>query len=828
MGRPYSAGNLSFEFTGNSSGGINAIEKLIEKLNDLKTVTKALDFSNAAGFSSQLNTLLTSAKNADTTALRNIKNISSAFNSLNNALKNMNYEKATEGFNAFLEGLSQAIAPLNEISNTLGALNSISKAVNAIGKMPKVFEKINGINFGNVESAFDRLTKAISPFLDKVERSKDAIIALSNLVNKLGKDVKSKGGGGGKTGGLFGNNGFLKLLTFSGTIYSARRLGNVIANIITKGSDYTETLNKWTVAMSKNVDYAEEFVNKMNKAYGISRETLMNAQSTFKNMIGSLGQISEETAYNLSKGITQMAIDYSSLYNVQLETAFSKFQSVLAGQVRPIRTDSGFDITETTLFQLYQSLGGEKSMRQLTRTEKQLLSILTIFHQMNRSGALGDMEKTIDNFANQSRMLKENVKEFVTWLGISVQYLLQEKNILVGLNALMIVASKVAQQFAKNLGYTDPDFGLGWSENIEDTSLALDELNGKLLGFDKFRALQSSGDNNLAIDKVLENAIKGYASSLASVNNPAQELANDIINGFGGIDDLTEKIENFSKAILNLIGAIALFSVSQKISGLITFFVDFDTAMLSFGGKTTLVIFAIAAIAQVVIMLVKAFKDGEYGTVLLANAIGVVLVGAIILVQKHFSDFKTIGHFLKGNIAPTMLLVSVAVMTVASAVTYFIQSMDKLKEKGNAWIPVLVGITAALVALGVALYLLKGNWVAALSIAGIVGAAGLAAGTYFSITDFEQGGTIPRTDSGTVFRVGENGKTETLYTAPDGSTNVANVQQMKAAFYGALVDYGKTYSGANGETIIYIGEEPVFNAVQRSASKKGLAFAKKG
>ena len=45
----------------------------------------------------------------------------------------------------------------------------------------------------------------------------------------------------------------------------------------------------------------------------------MNAQATFKNMLGSLGQISESTAYALSEGITQMAIDYASLYNVNFE-----------------------------------------------------------------------------------------------------------------------------------------------------------------------------------------------------------------------------------------------------------------------------------------------------------------------------------------------------------------------------------------------------------------------------------------------------------------------------------------------------------------------------
>lgn len=824
MGRAYSAGNLSFEFTGNSAGGVKAIDSLITKLKELKTVTSTLNFSNLAEVSTQLNTLISTAKNADSNGLKNINKITSAFVALNEALKNISFDKTSDGFGNFIKGLSQAMVPLKQIAGTMQSLSGISKAVNSISRIPKVLEKINSVNFNGAKASFQKLADAVSPFLNKIEKSQDSIVALSKIINTIGGSG-ARGKGGGRTS--FGSSGLFKLLTFTGIVYNAKRLGRAIANIVTQGSNYTETLNKWQVAMRGNVQYAEEFVNKMNQAYGISRETLMNAQSTFKNMIGSLGQISEETAYNLSKGITQMAIDYSSLYNVKLETAFSKFQAMLAGQVRPIRTDSGYDITETTLFQLYQSLGGEKSMRQLTRTEKQLLSVLSVFKQMDRSGALGDMSKTIDNFANQSRMLAENIKETVTWIGISIQYLLQENEILVKLNGLMIVAAKVAKQFAENLGYTDPDFGLGWSENVENTSLALDELNGKLLGFDKFRSLKGSADENLAIDKVLENAISAYTSALTSGENPAEDFANGIIEAFGGVENLTISIERLVNVLLNLVGAIALFSAGKAIGGFIEFFKTGKSLFSSYSAKATLVLFAIAAIVQLVIAAVKAFQEGDIAGGLLATTIGVTLVSAILLF-KTACDAVSAGSFFRNYFGAKLSIVAISVLAIGAAVAYFVQNMDKLKEKGRTWVPVLVALAAAIVALVASLYLLKGNWVAALSIAGIVGAAGAGIATYFATMDFEQGGTIPNIDSGTIFRAGENGKTEAVYTAPDGSTNVANVQQMKAAFYGALVEYGKSSGGSNGEIAVYINDEPVFNAVQKAANKKGLAFAKKG
>lgn len=758
MGRAYSAGNLSFEFTGTSASASKAIDDIVKKLKNLQTATQTLDLSNLSRASEQLDKVLGTIKFANTTSLKNLDNIATAFKSLSNALGKTDFTKATQGLYRLSNAIS-AIAPsLSKASASFKSLSDISKTINSLSRLPDTLENINKIDFGNLETSFNKLTTSVKPFLNELEKSKEALIALSNLVSKLGAGKVTGKGSGGLLGRFFGNNNFnmSRLLSLSSTIFLARRLGNLLATVVKYGSDYTETLNKWQVAMRNNVDYAQDFVDKMNEAYGISRETLMDAQSTFKNMIGSLGQISEETAYNLSKGITQMAIDYSSLYNVQLETAFSKFQAMLAGQVRPIRTDSGYDITETTLFQLYQSLGGEKSMRQLTRTEKQLLSVLSVFRQMDRSGALGDMSKTITTFANQSRIMSENMKELATWVGVVFTTLMENYNVLTYMNAVLIAITDVAKEFAYSIGYVDPDFGLGWSENVENTTLALEELNGKLLGFDKFRALKGSSDDNLGIDKVLEDAIAGYTTGLIKAESPARDIADSIIEALGGVDNITAKTKEFLPIILKVVGVLA----------------------------------GISAVKIIIGSVISGIKLLFSSTSLLTIGIGVLLAG--------------------------------------------IQSISGVWDDMRGWekaATVIASVAAAVLGLWLAIKVFKTTVPVALAMgAALVGGTLLLASQLKQSTmkSYEQGGTIPLTDSGTIFRAGENGKTEAVYTAPNGSTNVTNVQQMKAAFYGALVDYGKAYGGANGETIIYIGEEPVFNAVQKTASKKGLEFAKKG
>jgi hypothetical protein len=278
-----------------------------------------------------------------------------------------------------------------------------------------------------------------------------------------------------------------------------KQLGQDLAKVVQYGIDYQETLNLWQTAMRGNVSQARVFTSEMTKAYGISSATLMNYQATFKNMLGALGNISETTAYGLSEALTQMALDFSSLYNVSVESAMTKFQAVLSGQVRPIRT-AGYDITEQTLFQLYQQLGGTKTVRQLNQTEKQLLRILAVYEQMERSGATGDLAKTLASSANQIRMMGEQSKEFATWIGVGFNTLMEKSGILVNINAGLYVATELAKSLAYSLGYVEPDWGIEFAEGVEQGEKEVENLKKSLLGFDKFQVLQSANGTDDGTD----------------------------------------------------------------------------------------------------------------------------------------------------------------------------------------------------------------------------------------------------------------------------------------------------------------------------------------
>lgn len=644
----------------------------------------------------------------------------------------------------------------------------------------------------------------VSSTLDKLEKK----------IGKFGKGNKNLN----KNGGTFN---FLKIAKWSSLIYLGRRFGRVFANIVQSGADYTETLNLWETAMGSNLNMATEFVNKMNEAYGISEKTLMNAQAIFKNMLGSLGQISDTMAYSLSEGITQMALDYASLYNVTFEKAFEKFQAALAGQVRPIRSVAGYDITETTLFQLYQSLGGTKSMRQLTRTEKQLLSILAIFNQMTASGAVGDLDKTMESFANQSRVMAESWKQVKTYAGSLITYTLQESGILTYINAILIFIGDTLKAVAESMGAIQ-HFGGDLFESTTDSALnaseAIDEVQGKLLDFDKFRSLSGAEENTLGLDETLLKALSGYDGILESVENSARDFANELKIASGLFDEdgifnvkkweeIVDTIEAFGHALLAIISSKAIIGIVNGIKNFTLAGKGLSNILL------TGVIFAI-------LQAIDAFRDGDTVSGILAITIGTTLVGAIILLKGVLIDGKTYLDLFGKTINATFLQITMGVAMLSGGIVALISNWDKLGSTARILIPVLSALAGVITSLALGFTIMKGNWAGAISIGAMVAGAGLMVGSALSAQDYANGG-LP--DKGTLFRAGEAGA-EIVYNTPSGQSGVVNVQQIEQAMYGALVRYGKSNNGQAIE--VYLDGEKVYQNTTAHAKRRGNVWGR--
>lgn len=708
----------------------------------------------------------------------------------------------------------------------------------------------------SITSNLSGASRSLNNIIKKLNSLQTALNGIDT--SKLGGIKDAVGGGTRSSGARSGGNGesrqskggfsFLNVAKWSAVIFAGRRLGRIVQNIAKAGSDYTETLNLWETAMGSNLDIATEFVKKMNEAYGISEKTLMNAQAIFKNMLGSLGQISDTMAYSLSEGITQMALDYASLYNQTFEQTFTKFQAALAGQVRPIRSVAGYDITETTLYQLYQALGGTKTMRQLTRTEKQLLSILAIFKQMNASGAVGDLDKTMESYANQTRVAAEEWQRVLTYSGVVLTHLIQESGLLTYVNAALIFLGDLLYAVADYMGaiqHFENNIFENTTENALGASDAIDQLQGKLLDFDKFRALNGAEENALGLDETLLQALSSYDTILGDASMKAKEMAESwkAMSGLFGEDgalnidkwnEIVDIIEAFGHALLAIIASKAITGIIKGIQSL----------TLSSKGLSNILL---TGVIYAFIRAIDAFKDGDIAIGVLSTAIGVTLVGALTALQlrknalarasmyEAYAQTATNTTLKKYNLEmlkvnktiatsrASFALLGVGIGVAFAGISTYISNFDKMGDTAKTLIPIFSVLAGVLTSVALALTIMKGNWVKAIGIGAMVTGAGLMVGSTLAAQKFANGG-MP--DKGTMFVAGEAGA-EIVYNTPSGQSGVVNVQQIEQAMYGALTRYGRE-QGANGQAVVvYLDGEKVYQNTTKHARANGNIWARR-
>lgn len=831
MPNGYSVGNLELDIT--------ALDKSATSLNNVISRLQSM-LNLVSPISASLKTLRT-----DMSAISRLK--FGSFDRLATGLNSLSRVN-TQGLYTKLNSISRILTPLKELSAGMTSIGSVNTFANGL-------QKITKLDVAGFDTQIKALTASLRPFLQEITVATPALTAFATAMASVKgrrtinfKQFDQTGGGGKNLAKS------LNLASALGKIYFIRnytkQLGQSVAKIVQMGVDYAETLNLWQVAMRGNISTAEEFISKMNKAYGIAEETLMRYQATFRNMLSTLGGISPDTSYALSEYLTQMALDYASLYNTSIEKAMTVFQSVLSGQVRPIRSISGYDITETTIFELYQQLGGTKTMRQLTQTEKRLLRIYAVFQQMDRSGAIGDLSFTLNSTANTTRVLSETMKDLGTYLGLIADKYLAP--LITKVTAFAITAKNIAKVFANPIIDQKKKelerYGLAWEDTASDingASDAYDEFTGKLLGFDKFRSLSGGEQLGIGIDTALIDGLSQYEGILGNVVSEAQKLAEKWTSFFvdsktGGI---TEKAKGLY-AVLLAMGGLAIFkSLSKK-----------DNAFyLAFASKETGD--SIAKIAQSIGGVSKATQLLGGAIKFLTSPLGIILsiIGVMYLTNDRFREsvnnlFKTlmplvtllfdfVGQILEpimpllGGIINLLSypltfavkLVTATIQTLLIPIGGLMFALEAVVKAVQSVIQVLADLASFNFAnIGNNLSKIWGNWASSDFMSSALNNFAPSWGGV--VSGYKNGGLV---EDG-LFTMN---KGEVMGTFDDGTSIVANNQQIISGIKQGVYQAVSSALQANGShddrpIDIYIDGERVFQATKKNAKRHGLAFSK--
>lgn len=516
-------------------------------------------------------------------------------------------------------------AALNEratgINTDISETDSLDTKVN---KLREDLKQLKADGFGFGDTTFDKTYQQLNQAEKELAEYKARLTESENSTRSFGSTLKSAATGFSNFISKIKNAG-AATLNFAKNVRNMKsplklalgqisKLGNSVATLYFKymmlsrvagalgkvlgiSSDYVEEYNYFQKAIDKiaqenkgnykkyGYDDAESYANsfedrlttltgkmtgyKIGKdgdlldtgtaSLGLDITQITNFEAQIAQMTNSVGMMGEASIAT-SKAMTMLAGDMSSLTNMPLDTVMKNFSSGLSGAAMAVKK-YGMDISVAALQETALGLGVKKNVSDMTQAEKEYLRVITMLQQSKV--AWGDLADTINQPANQFRMLKSNIKQCGLMLSRLFMPVIQK--VLPWLNAMAMAVKDLMKhigdlfglKFDSSLGSTGSDTSDTYddvsdsadnaADSINDAADAQKKFNKQLQGFDKLNNLTTNETSKKDSDKdkngtgnvsgvlsdALINAVEDYEKRW---NKAFKSMTSDA-------DNLKEKIE---------------------------------------------------------------------------------------------------------------------------------------------------------------------------------------------------------------------------------------------------------------------------------------------
>lgn len=413
----------------------------------------------------------------------------------------------------------------------------------------------NKVNNQKKLEALAESLKKINMFLNAIDKDKlGNLEGASKDIEKIAKDTNKVNEESKKasknTSKMFDDK---KVRQFTNEM---QKLVTTISRFTKKSAEYLENWNLLDVAFQNNTTEAERFVNTLSEMYGLDESWGYRTVGIFKQLSNAMG-LSDETGTKLSKTLSQLAIDTSSLYNIDVQDTVNILQSALAGQTKPARR-LGSDITQSTLQLTLDTFGIDKAITDLTYAEKRLVIVASILTQTNE--AWGDWGRTMESSANQMRIFDQQVERLTRALGNVFLPILQK--ILPFLNAILMVITEIINWIAILVGYNEEEFDFfAKDDSIIDFEEEIAKLGNSLgVASDNAQKLKSglrSFDklNNIKTPEVATSGASGGGRGSGGISSDILDLFNKTSDSYlDSLDKVSNKATKIRDTIMEWLG----------------------------------------------------------------------------------------------------------------------------------------------------------------------------------------------------------------------------------------------------------------------------------
>nr|DAE77373.1 MAG TPA: minor tail protein [Bacteriophage sp.] len=594
--------SLQIKIKADANNASNALNKLANSLTNFQK-SLSIDTSKLTSISNSIQSIANAANSMNTSGIKNISTLTNSINRMGKIDTSglSRISSALKTFSADMAGTKvDGIGDIASIASSISKLGGVASG-RAITNIPLLAKNLKQLfttlsTAPNVSENIIRMTNALAGLASTGAASGRAANSLGRNLNTYTASAKRATKSTFSLAAAFGR--------FYATYFLVIRGIKSLWSSIEGTTDYIEAFNYYTVAFNKvgkewgkdfekygydnAEDYAQSFGNRVNellgkisglkvdvdgglisesgmKNLGLNLQEITQYASQLASITNSLGQTGEVTTA-ISKSMTMLAGDISSLFNVDFSTVATNLQSGLIGQSRALYK-YGIDITNATLQTYAYKYGIEKAVSEMSQAEKQQLRLLAILDQSKVSW--GDLANTINSPSNMIRQFTNNVKEAGMVLGQLFIPVLQK--VLPVINGVVIAIKRLLVSVANLLGIKIDfsSFGQGvsgYNEELEDTADALDKVGKSAkkaksytLGIDELNIIDpnsgSSGsspaggagidltkeimDATAEYEKVwqeafdkMQNTAMGWADKVSKVFKPVKDIIEDLAYAF--------------------------------------------------------------------------------------------------------------------------------------------------------------------------------------------------------------------------------------------------------------------------------------------------------
>lgn len=264
-------------------------------------------------------------------------------------------------------------------------------------------------------------------------------------------------------------------------------VGSFVKDSITYASEVAESMNLFSVSMggaskAENSYYqqAKQHQADLHNSLLLNQFEFSKYQGAYFNILKSQMSGAEDLAFRISKNLTSMTVDMSSLYNTEFNQMSEKLQSAITGQVKALRSNGiGIDISEKSLQSTLDLLGIDQTISKMNYAEKEVVRYISIFQQASQ--AQGDFARTMDSPANALKLLETNFAQLRATFGAFFTGALASaaKYIIAIIQLIQEALTAIAELFGLDVSFNAFEVG---AEELGKTDKAIEGIGN---GMDK-------------------------------------------------------------------------------------------------------------------------------------------------------------------------------------------------------------------------------------------------------------------------------------------------------------------------------------------------------